>query len=913
MDPTDQGPDSDGVPGPEDGPAYDEDNAGGDDAVGGGYDAPAAGGGGGYDDDDSGSDIDPESEILRPVQKRIEAQLRKQLEELALTLKETTTELKRVKQKREDTGAELYNVQQHLAKLQESLEKGHDNCQAVERLRVEKEREREDVFKQFEENKGKIEAMRRKYFKYQAELDKLSETLLRVEQFNEQIRSEISVEQRATYTAEDAIKKLEGQKLKQDYLVDSLNEQIKSKTQQLALLTSQLASQAEETALARDTLAEALAEMEAIQFEKKQLLQQWKTSLIGMQRRDETLQVTEEALAQQKEQLMALDNEIIGYRHSIRKEQEKNEQVTQTLAKTENEVNFVERQIDTLLEKKQKANDKFTMMKRSLDHTDAETKKVEAELKAVTSEIANVASRHQKASRDVQEMENKVLETLSAQTTLKKGSQSALQEIERKKNVIREKELQVTQMENELSRVRIDTLQTQSHNEVLKGTLTELENELKARDQLIEKFQLDIRRKHDEIERKQKALDQLNRQYDAIMGQQGTDDGGEGVGPLEATINNLSKAITAKSVENDALQRDWIRSQTELVNTKTKASELSKAIQELNAQSTILTQKRVRLTNNAQLQKKEIRKLDEKIESMHLLQKKLNDLLSKNSRAQELLANDNFNIETDLIKRLKQRKQEAIELEEKIYGIKEAKKQIMNDILDAERNVMFWEKKIQIAKETELALDPMVGKEEINRMKREIYIMEQRLQNLKKEQKRKVEEMEKQIDHREVLRAKGQAVQAATGSGQRAKTKATLQKENQRLVTELKAKKIEAQKRDQQIKDCLNNTERTALEIEQLEAEVLNLNQNLDGLQTETNAKTLDRMKAQDERERKQRSLQTLLDAQKQPFRPPPPEELQRRRALLEQQREHIHQSVSELRLMFPQQAAELMEIVSDL
>jgi hypothetical protein len=31
--------------------------------------------------------------------------------------------------------------------------------------------------------------------------------------------------------------------------------------------------------------------MEAINFEKKQLVQQWKSSLIGMARRDEALQV----------------------------------------------------------------------------------------------------------------------------------------------------------------------------------------------------------------------------------------------------------------------------------------------------------------------------------------------------------------------------------------------------------------------------------------------------------------------------------------------------------------------------------------------------------------------------------------------------------------------------------------------
>ena len=55
------------------------------------------------------------------------------------------------------------------------------------------------------------------------------------------------------------------------------------------------------------------------------------------------------------------------------------------------------------------------------------------------------------------------------------------------------------------------------------------------------------------------------------------------------------------------------------------------------------------------------------MEAMHLLQRKLNDLLAKNASAQDTLSNENFNIETDLVERLKQRKKEAIELEEKIF------------------------------------------------------------------------------------------------------------------------------------------------------------------------------------------------------------------------------------------------------
>eukprot|EP00906_Rhabdomonas_costata_P029190 RCo041213 len=852
------------------------------------------------------SAMDPENPILAPVQQRYERQLRRHLEEAALNLKETNTELKTARQKREDTGVELYNVQQQLARLQEQLEKLHDSHAAVVKLREEKQRERDLAAKQFDEDKAAVEDLRKKYFKYQAELDKLSETLLRVEQFNEQMQSEIAIERRAAYKAEEEIASLEKKKISQDYLIDSMNEQIKQASEKLAMYESQLASQKAETKIARDTLSDALSEMEAINFEKKQLLQQWKTSLIGMQRRDEALRATEEALEQQKEALISLDNEIQGYKLSIRKEQEKNEQLSQALAKTENEVNFLEKQIDGLLEKKQKASDKYTMLKRSLENTDAESKKVEQECKNQENELAALEKRTAKVHREVRRLEDVVMETLNTQATLKKGSRSTLQAVEKMKQQIRDKELQVTQVENELARIRIDTLQTQAHNEVLKATMQELEKELAANDYLIERMQVDIRRKHDEIERKQKNLDKLNRQFDDCIAQQGNESG-EGVGPLEATINNLSKSIAQKSNENDQLQRDWIKAQTELVNTKNYTSKLTESIMELRAQATILEQKKIRLTGQSKQQATEISQLEHEIKLMHLRQKKLNELISQNQAKHSAVSDDAYNLESELLLRLAQRGQEATEMSTKIEDMKEEKNRLLGEVLEAERQMLFWEKKIQIAKETEMALDPNIGKEEINRMKQEIGVMEQRLAALKREQKRKLEEMTRCIDHRDVLRTKGKAIQANEKSGT---TKVQLQRENARLANELKKKKLEAQEKDKQIKACLQNTENTAAEVDRVQGENDQLRAQLETLQSEVQGLTLLRGQHLDEKARKQKTHQRLRDAEKGQYRfGVRPENHEREQAKVEERRQNILSIVQELSQECPALAQDLQSV----
>ena len=148
------------------------------------------------------------------------------------------------------------------------------------------------------------------------------------------MKGEIAVTRRATYKAEESITQLEGGKRLQDEMIDKLNEQLKRSQEELALNEAQLMAQRGEAGAADQTLRDAWQEMEAIGYEKKQLLAQWKSALLGMQRRDEALQATENALHKQREQEQAIEGEVRGLKKMIKKEQEKNE----TLVATQNKL-----------------------------------------------------------------------------------------------------------------------------------------------------------------------------------------------------------------------------------------------------------------------------------------------------------------------------------------------------------------------------------------------------------------------------------------------------------------------------------------------------------------------------------------------------------------------------------------------
>lgn len=65
------------------------------------------------------------------------------------------------------------------------------------------------------------------------------------------------------------------------------------------------------------------------------------------------------------------------------------------------------------------------------------------------------------------------------------------------------------------------------------------------------------------------------------------------MGPLEATIYNLSKAIQKKEQECLEIQQYWLRAQNELVSIGKKSAETTDDIQNLRMRLTVLNRKKM--------------------------------------------------------------------------------------------------------------------------------------------------------------------------------------------------------------------------------------------------------------------------------------------------------------------------------
>lgn len=133
---------------------------------------------------------------------------------------------------------------------------------------------------------------------------------------------------------------------------------------------------------------------------------------------------------------------------------------------------------------------------------------------------------------------------------------------------------------------------------------------------------------------------------------------------------------------------------------------------------------------------------------------KLNDLIYQNNERQEKLTNDNFNIEMEFKQKLKEMENESIKLENQITQLKEQKSDILIDIIDAEKQILLWDRKYQLEKEMQDALDPTIGQTEIVMMKKEIHRMQLQYDLFRKEQEVLIKDMERCVFKRETIQLK---------------------------------------------------------------------------------------------------------------------------------------------------------------
>jgi hypothetical protein len=77
-------------------------------------------------------------------------------------------------------------------------------------------------------------------------------------------------------------------------------------------------------------------------------------------------------------------------------------------------------------------------------------------------------------------------------------------------------------------------------------------------------------------------------------------------------------------------------------------------------------------------------------------------MIAKNAELRGLLANETFTLETSIVASLKEMEEEMVHLGGKIEAARAEKRELLSDVVDMERQIMLWERKIALEKETQV-------------------------------------------------------------------------------------------------------------------------------------------------------------------------------------------------------------------
>lgn len=685
---------------------------------------------------------------MEPAQKAMLKQLKEIQYAQNILLLDKKEELKKLSQERETIGVQLYALQQQLARTQLALENAHNEYNSIVDMRLSEE----EILKEVNKNNAEQQALYDEYMKQQKrhtqELDALNETIRQIEQYNEQVKSEIAISRRATYKVEQNMQELEKAKDSQDFYVDQLSRQVKQMDQQIETVLKQLDAQKKDTSDADAVLKETAKELDLIATEKQQLMMQWKAALSGLSRRDEALAQASQTLATAESAVHDYDVEIEATRREIQKEQAKHESLVSLRDRMENELAWVEESLNKIKQERAQLQERYTLLSKSLAQTDSEGKKLDLVTKQLNHDAEAVVQTLQTVTQERQKMEEELQTLFSTYSNVNKAVNNLGRDQSKLLKLIHEKENEAAEIENVIARSTVERLNLATVNDQLREHLGGVAKEVRDKEALAAKYQLEIRQRNDEIEKKMYRVDRLNKKYEKMVESAG---GEENLGPLENTIKNLNKEIEATAAECKELEREWLKRQTEMVAMSAECETLQERNNEQQARVTVLTQQQLRLT-------KDLRELKTKLKvSRHVNAdynkdvSRLNSLISENHEQESGLQKENFVIELDCLEELKESEKECVGLQALINDVKTAKATLLDEIVEQERQAMLWEKKIQLEKETRQALDPTVGKAENENMEKEIHRMELRLDALKREQERLSQEMVRAIEKRATI------------------------------------------------------------------------------------------------------------------------------------------------------------------
>ncbi|KAK9831426.1 hypothetical protein WJX81_003736 [Elliptochloris bilobata] len=647
--------------------------------------------------------MDPGDPLLRRAQEALGAQLAATRHRLEAELREKRKALSDAGVRREAVGVELYGFQQQLARLQRGLAAGDVRGAAVSAERADADARAAELRRAGVSEASAAAADQQKADLAEAELEALAVTLHQVEAHNTRMQSDIAVTRRATYVAEEMAGRTEKAAARQDVFIDSLHARLRAAHTSRDLANARAAEQRAETRAARELLAATAAEAEGVHWERRARGAQWRDSLLALQRRDEALKLVEEALATAGEQQRSLAAETAAFGRDAAAAAARREAASAVLRRLE-----AEGAMETL-----------GRLAASLAATESSLAEARADTRRLDDALAAAQKPAATAQQAIQAEEAAALGRLAHAAVASKGATRAAADAAKHRAAAREREAAAEQLQH---------------------ALAQMQGEVAAR------------RRSNELERKAREVDAINRRLARAAAEAAP---GENVGPLEATAANLARDVAAMRADGRALQRRWAARQAELASAAG-----GEALARLASARAVLRKRAARLDQQLEHVGHEVRDLERRMARQRSELGRLNAAVADSACARDALAAEQAAAQGSAAGQLQDEEAEVARLTSAVEAAREERRAALADALEAEKEALLWERRVQLEREAAAALGTTgAGGAEAGELRREAGRLAARAAEAGRAQERLSCELARAVERREAIIARvGRAV-----------------------------------------------------------------------------------------------------------------------------------------------------------
>jgi chromosome segregation ATPase len=757
---------------------------------------------------------------LRRFQLALEDQLKSEEEKIRLLYKEKNEDSKKLKREREEIGIALYSLQQQFANVESNFNEEYSKCKALEEQQKQETDRLTEEIKMYNDKYQSVREQEKMVLQSGEDLNQLNSMLKYVETYNLQVQSEIKVTKTTANKVEENILNQERKKKEQDFFIDMLETRVKNLAEKKLLYEAQLKSQQEETKEAKINLAEADEEIERIREKKRDLIKDLDKALFNLRLKDNAKSTVLKNIDEQEEEKLKLDSQISRYRILIRNENLKNNELEDNLRQCKRKLQIVENQIKELKIKHDKLEEKRHFIETSINKTKIELENLDKIQQNLDFELELINKNKVKLLNEARALQDKNLIVLSDKETHEKQGDNLSKANQKINKEIFDVMVEKDSKANEIIRVQIDKINVESQNIKLRNKLELMNEEITKLEDDYNKKSLRIKANHKALEKKQLEMDKLNKIYGELMKNKKGEDQGE----FEVAIDKLQTKVRKLRKEIRFKENEWLNKKQELVKKETILNNVSEECVEKRSKRMILDRKKLRLNSNYAIHEKEIKEIEFSLKQLREYEMvKFGKLLGKNMNSNQHLEHQIFDVEIQFKEKLTAMENETVKLEMEIEVLREEKADTLAQIIETERQIHLWERKIELQEQMQKIIKPESGLKEIDEMKSYIHRQKLLYKKLQAEQDDIIKNMERSVQRRDFIKVRYPVDEFGTGN---IKQKVNKTKEINDLMEQINHINRKKKEYSNKIINTKNQVNEINNHISQLENESFNIQTN---------------------------------------------------------------------------------------